>query len=398
MLALEKVAQRYMDDPAQFSAMLAELLLVDDADAIQQDWLNCHWDDPRAINLLVDINDFWGRCPQPLGTFLQDRWDKDDTAWHFFVDSDLIDGDPALAARIYQQLAREGHTEKVLETMWCLQHSRESDHYADIMMPDLVNRAALSADLLRLWHRYGPVDGVGDRAIGQLLHVLRCANSPMRGDAVRVVQRLQIMHMPRLVGALVQLAAAPTECDSRRARRILVRVSDTHLGVRIAKELPGVPWHAYMARFHHRTLWHMLDYMLEQREVPTMQALWSTYMGIGLDVGLFTRLVCLGVQVEAPCALLQEAPDGVHAAIYYMHVRGEIPSVGLFHWAHREWPAALQVLSVHPAIRRELNWARRRVLLLTLMRRAGTATGTATCTLGRLEDCEAIWPVVMGFM
>jgi hypothetical protein len=390
---LDALGEEYLEDPAIAPQLLHALLHCDDADAIDQAWLNRHWDDPRAINLLVDIHDFWGRCPQPLGTFLQDRWDKNDTAWHFFVDSDLIDGDPALAARIYQQLAREGPTDKVLETMCGLRHSPESDHYADIIMPGIINRADASPDLLRLWHRYGPVDGVGDRAIGGLLRALDCA--PMRGDAVRVVQRLQMMHLPRLIGALVQLAAAPTGCDSRRARRILVRVSDTHLGVRIAKELPGVPWCAYMASFHHRTLWHMMDYMLEQREVPTMQAMWNTYMGIGLDVGLFTRLQCLGVQVEAPSAIGTDPPAGVHAAIYYMHVRGvPPPDISLFHWAHREWPAALQHLSRHPAIRRELNWARRRGLLLALVRRYGTATGT----LGRLQDCEAIWPVVMGFM
>jgi hypothetical protein len=105
-------------------------------------------------------------------------------------------------------------------------------------------------------------------------------------------------------------------------------------------------------------------------------------MGIGLDVGLFTRLVCLGVQVETPCALAGDAPAGVHAAIYYMHVRGvPPPDMGLFHWARR-------------AICRELNWARRRVLLMPLVR----ATGAAKGTLGRLQDCEAIWPVVLGFM
>jgi hypothetical protein len=408
---LQALGARYMDEPAVAPQLLEALLRIDDADAIDQAWLNCNWADFRAINLLVEIHGCWNRHPTPLGDFMQACWGRNDTAWHYFVDIDVLDHDPALARLIYQRFAHEGPTDQVLETMGGLRNSLESDHYADLIMPDLINQGMREnparGDLLRLWRRYGPVNGVAQAAIGalKLLLVLGavdsakpCLHVDLPKEAVRVVECLPRSQLPSLLPALVRLASSCSSA-SRRARRMLVVVSDTHLGVLIAHALPGVPWHAYMARFHRRTLWHMLDYMLEQREVPTMQALWNTYMGIGLDVGLFTRLVCLGVQVETPCALAGDAPAGVHAAIYYMHVRGvPPPDISMFHWAQREWPAALQVLSRHPAICRELNWARRRGLLMPLVRATGAATGTATGTLGRLHTCEAIWPVVMGFL
>ena len=95
---LDALGEEYLEDPAVAPQLLHALLHVDDADAIDQAWLNRHWDDPRAINLLVDIKDCWNRLPAPLGDFMQACWDRNDTnEWHYFVDIDVLDGDPTLA-------------------------------------------------------------------------------------------------------------------------------------------------------------------------------------------------------------------------------------------------------------------------------------------------------------
>jgi len=422
MSALAELGPRYMTDPTVAPQLLHALFHVNDAEkVINQAWLDCNWSHPLARNFLVDVNDCWDRHPEPLRDFIEVCHAADDPAWHYFADIDVFEDDPALAQVIYSRFAYEGPTDDVLGTMLRLRGSLESDHYADIIMPELVNlrmrTGTCSSALLKLWRRYCVTDGVDEAAIGALKPLLTgdlYSYPDAANDAVRVAECLRIGQLPQLVPALVCLAAGEIGNASRRARRLLVAISDTHLGVRIARAIQdtGAPWHTYMARLHLRTLWHMMDFMLRVQAVGTMQLMYNTHPMIAVDYGLFTRILCLDpmdprgqpVQTYGPLRL---PPATVHHAIYHMAVEGvPPPDMGLFHRAHREWPDAFQALARAPAINRELKWTRRKGLLLamamTLRRDAERCLlrdrrGGVPALLA-LAAHEAVWPCVLAFI
>ena len=415
MSALADLGPRYMADPTVADQLLHTLFFVDDAEnVIDQAWLDCHWEHPAARNFLIDINDCWNRQPEPLREFIKVCHAADDPAWHYFADIDVFEDDPTLAQLIYSRLAHEGPTNEVLETMLRLRGSLESDHYADFIMPELINVRTrvdtCSAALLKLWRRYCVTDGLDGTAIAALKPLLAGDGVTYPGcadDAVRVAECLRIGQLPQLVPALVRLAAGEIGNASRRARRLLVAVSDTHLGVRIARAIQdtGAPWHTYMTRLDLRTLWHMMDFMLRVQAVGTMQAMYNARPATAVDYGLFTRILCLDpmdplrqpVDMRAP---VDPAPATVHAAIYYMAAQGvPPPDMGLWNQAWHEWPQVFKALARAEAINRELKWTRRKGLLVPMAmchplrdRRGGSPV------LKALATHEAIWPCVLQFI
>lgn len=415
MSALAELGPSYMTDPTVAPQLLHALFHVNDAETvIDQAWLDCHWRHPLARNFLVDVNDCWDRHPEPLREFIEVCHAADDPAWHFFADIDVFEDDPALAQVIYSRFGYEGPTDDVLGTMLRLRGSLESDQYADIIMPGLVNMrthtGTCSSALLKLWRRYCVTDGVDEAAIGALKPLLKGGGlypyPDAADDAVRVAECLRIGQLPQLVPALVCLAAGEIGNASRRARRLLVAVSDTHLGVRIARAIQdtGGPWHTYMTRMHLRTLWHMMDFMLRVQAVGTMRAMYDARPATAVDYGLFTRILCLD---PAACRLVRApvdpVPDTVHTAIYYMAALGvPAPDMELFHRALREWPDAFQALARAPAINRELKWARRKGLLVPMAMAAARCPlrdrrGGVSALLA-LATHEAVWPCVLQFI
>jgi len=413
-LALGRLGPEYMADPCVGRQLFEVLLRMPNAEkVIDQAWLDIRerWCNPDTIYFLVDVNDLWDRRPEPLRLFILELQGADIVAWHHFVDVGVFEDDPELAQLIYDRFSHEGPTNEVLQTMCCLRHSLESDHYADKVMAPLINRcmrdeAPCPANLLKLWRRYCVTDGVDDGAISLLAPLLAGGHyADAAKDAMRVVDCLKISQLPIVLGAVVELAAASVHADaSRRARRLLVAVSDTHVGVRIAYAIEhgNSSWLPYMARLHIRTLWYLMDYMAKHGAVTTMQSMYDAHPACAVECGLVTRLLCCTppVRSEMPLYVLQTYPAHVHTAIYYMFVNGKLPpDMKLFHQARRQWPAVFKTLCIAPAINCELKWARRKGLLVAMARCARLrARRGGHSVLLALAANEAIWPCVLKFI
>ena len=407
MERLGVLGPRYLADPSLAGEMMEALVCIDNAPAvINQAWLDCHWDYPDALRFLVDCYDCWGRQPEPLGDFFQACWARNDIVWHRFVDVDTIEDDAHLADLMYDRFALEGPTESVVRSMMYLRVSLDSDQYADDIMPQLINSGINGPNargLLKLWRRYGVTDHCGEAIVALNDHLA----GDLADDAVRAVECLRMKHLTCLMDSLSQLTGSASGIASRCARRLIVGASDTHYDRCVANAITQVPWHNYMTRFHPRTLWRMVDYMMEQGALRTMIDLWNAQPNHGLVRGLFTRIMAMNPAYSERAEIVETArldpfPTTMHTSIYYMYMRGmPPPAMQFFHDANRAWPDAVKALGRAPAIAREIKWARRKGLLVAMSTTPATARKKPRGPRGvltRLHEHPATWPVVFKYL
>lgn len=412
-----QAGERYLDDPTAAEDLVRALVAHSDpALLINQAWLNCHWDHPDAIELLVDISDIYGLAPEPLQEFMHVCWARNEPAWHHFLTLDLLEDQPGLAGQIYGRFVDEGPSDEVIDSMMFLQGTLDSDDYAKEIMPCMINRGMLSnpcAGLLKLWRRYGVCEGIEEPALIALSYKL--GRQELANYAIRVIECLKFRDIRPMLKNIAHLACNGPALDiaTRRARRVMVDVSTgmycKHVACAICAGAFG--WHAWMARLHHACQWRLLDYMRDHRAMDPMIDLMNTFPSSALRHGVFTRIMQMDPdyfeRADINHVPEETFPTSVHSAVHYMYMRGQPPpAIAFFYAALDMYPSAVQCIALRaPLVRCEVTWARRKLLLCAMAaanaaRPVKSVHGTKgpTDVLKVLTAHECIWPAVLQFL
>ena len=405
---LAAVGDDFLRDPAFAEELLYRLQQTTGAERlIRQEWLEGHWEHASVREILATIVDRWGRAPEPAFAFLQTCWQWNDVCWHQFVDCDMLD-DEVVGKAIYQRLQQEGPTANVLATMrWLGANVEKSDFFAKPIMADMVNKAAAQPprnlnDILRLWRHYGPLKGLHPAAYQMLKDAIPLPQYAYQ--AMRVVEYFAMKHVRPLLPDMAKLATgSSTQPGIVRARQLLMELSDSRWCKEVASAVGQAPWHRYVAHLHADTQWHLLDFLREHRALNVLADLLAAHGKEALLRGVLTRFLecyptqrqCWSMLVEMPPS---DLPLGCHDAVHYMYMRGR-PSPTFFHEALREFPDAVMAIARNAdQVRKEVTWARRKLLLCALA--AGKPTGhkRARRLEHMLQNCPQAWPVVMQFL
>ena len=410
------LGRAYLDDYALAPQLLEALVALPSGfaveHAIDQAWLNVHWDQPCVVKMLVDIADFWNRMPEPRCRFFETCWQRDDASWHHFIDFTIIEGgEDRLANLVYRQFLTEGPSDHVIDSLYFLSASLDSDRFADTIMVDIVNRGAIANPclaLLKLWRRYNVVEGLHDSTLVELTKLL--AIKHLANDAIRVVECLQLPEVSVMLPSVAALASHSSCQASRRARRILVNVSDTHLAPQLAHVVCTQRYHVFIRRLHYTTLMQkvMLAFLVSNGAIDVAICLWNDMPDTSLRHGVYTAIMEMDPgwmdrvkMVERP-DLVQAFPTSVHQAIYYMYMRGEPPpSAALFRSAYYANKNAVHAIAKRAhLVKHEINWMRRAGLLLALnaFARAQGAKKRQCTILTRLARAEYCWPSVFQYL
>ena len=413
------LGRQYVLDPSLVAKeLLCRLANHDEGGLlIEQAWLNCHWDNPDAIDFLVEISDIYGMAPEPLREFMHVCWARDEPAWHHFLTLDLLEDDPELAQHVFQRLAEEGPSDAVIDSLMFLQGSLDSDAYAEHIMPDLINAGMVDnvcVGLLRLWRRYGVCDGLHQDALQELRRAL---GQPLLANAaVRVVECLRFRDVRPMLPNVAFLACHGWDIATRRARRVLVEVSGGMYAKHVARAVCQQPWRSWMARLHPSCLWRLLDFMRDFRAMEPMTMLLNQFPVTALRHGVFTRIMEMSPDYfEREIIDHVDAapfPTSVHAAVHYMYMRGQPPpAISLFYKALEQHPDAVCCIAMRaPNVHREMTWARRKLLLCAMVaacRGRGKRTRPGCCTgkklprkgvLHALASHECVWHAVLQYL
>jgi len=411
--ALDQIGPLYLNDPRHAQELLNCLKDLDVAEAepiINQAWLDCHWHNLDCRDMLVKISDMFDRRPEPMLNFLVVCWNNDFEDWHHFIELDMLEEDE-LAIAIYARFDYEGPTEDVLDSMMFLRHDPDSDQFADPIMGRMIKRGmsapAVQTDLLKLWRRYGPSDACSSTSALTRLKTL--LPGEQGHDAIRVVECLKMREVRPMLPEIALLATGySTWPQSRRARRIMLDLGDSKYAKSVALAVRRQPWHAYVTRLNHKTLFHMLEYLRDNRAMTCLVDMFNrapTGRRLG---GVFTRVMecdpdsrelnSMRWEPQAECF-----PTDVHSAVYYMYMYGQPPpDVRLFHSALLWHPLAVENIAKRAhLVKAELNWARHRLLLCCMSRVIDSAKRPkipdSCCLLALARHTEA-WPVVVGFL
>ena len=414
------LGDRYLSDPSVAPYLLEKLVELPDGGAetcIDQKWLDIHWDQPCAIDMLVAITDFWDRQPEPLSCFLQTCWARNDPAWHHFIHINIVEddymygADGGLSHLMYQRFVAEGPTDDVIDSMYFLSASLDSDRFALPVLLDILNRGMVQnpcRKLLKLWRRYNVIYNVSDDAMTSLKAVL--TSDELANDAIRVVECLRMHDIPGLLPDVVALANSATCQASRRARRVLVGLSDSHLAKSLAHAVSDGPWHIYMRRFHYKTMMQrkMVAFLVQNNLIDVAVDLWNDLPATSLQHGVFTAILEMDpcwytrFRINERPDLVAYDPGTTDDIIYYMYMHGQPPpDQHMFRKALRSKPGAVQTIAMRaPLVKKELCWSRRRGLLMALC--ANTKTHLCKKAKGsvllRLASCEYCWPVVFKYL
>lgn len=415
LAGLAQLGPAYLADPALAPQLLEALIRCDDDGVpaetlINQAWLDCHWNSAEAVSMLMDINDFWDRGPEPLCRFMEACWARERPAWHHFIDIEDMEDNADFAAQVYARFSVEGPTDDVLSSMMYLSRSLDCDRYAVPIMPDMINRGMRdnpTKNLLKLWRRYMVTDGIDDGAVRAIAVLL--ADDDLANNAVRVVECMRMRHIKPMLGAITALAGRPTGQAARRASRILVGLSDTPCAPDLARVICQYPMRPYVQRLGHRTLLQpaMQAYAKAHRAIDLLIDLWNVLPGATIISGGFTTVLEmeptwfeLGKMESRPDYV---PPDSAHGAIYHMHVRGTPPRHGYWNFqkTFHYFPEAVEVIAKRaPRVSREVKWARRGPLLASMASyNKMRSRRTQPCeVLSRLAHCECCWPVVFQYL
>jgi len=425
MRTLDQLGPLYLKDPGVAHELLAALKdlegqsMEEDWAAehiINQAWLDCHWDNPECRKVLVEISDCFGRQPEPMADFLEVCWANDFEDWHHFIELEMVD-DARLATKIYQRFDHEGPTVDVLESMMFLRDNVASDIYADPIIAGMINSGmryvtsnALIVLLLKLWRRYGPVGGINNNALKVLKTRLVGETSH---DAIRVVECIRMREVRPMMDEIAVMATKPVGQASRRARRIMLDLSDGRYAKNIAHAARKAPWHSYLTRINHRALIYMLEFMRDNRSIVPMVGLFNAYPRNAMVHGAFTHIMECDPDWNERSIIDAEFqgdafPTSVHSAVYHMYMWGEPPpAIQFFHYALRDYPRAVENIAKRAhLVKREVTWARRKLLLCCMAKASGALEESRACKYGKVAaapECmlaryPEAWPVVMGFL
>lgn len=412
-----RAGERYLHDPTTAEDLVRALVAHwDPAHLIDQAWLNCHWDHPDAIELLVDVSDIYGLAPEPLQEFLHVCWARNELKWHHFLTLDLLEDKPGLAGQIYSRFVDEGPSDEVVDSMMFLQGSLDSDDYAKEIMPYMINRGMLSnpcTGLLKLWRRYGVCEGIEEPALIALRYKL--CNPKLANYAIRVIECLKFRDICPMLDCIVKLACygPALEIATRRARRVIVEVSTgrycKHVARAICAEANG--WYPWMTRLHHACQWRLLDYMRDHRAIEPMIDLMNTFPSSALRHGVFTRIMQMDPDYFERADINDMSPEtfpiSVHSAVHYMYMRGQPPpAIAFFYAALDMFPDAVGCIAQRaPLVRCEVTWARRKLLLCAMAAANSTRPVKSVHCIGGTADVlkvltahECIWPSVLQFL
>lgn len=368
----------FLSDHTVADELLEALLEAPDAERIiNQAWLDVHWEHSNVRDVLTAICDLWDRVPEPTVDFLQVCWCHNDDRWHNFLSHDMLECHHT-ACELYRRFDREGPTERVIDSLMFFRALDESDRYAQPIMAKMINRHAQGdaflEDAFHLWYRYGPLRGLTSDAFDMLEDGLRCKATAYR--AMRVVEIIEMKHVKQLLPTLAKLAAgSSTQPGVVRARHLIIDLSVTRHRKLVARAIRKAPWHNYLAHVPREALWYLVDYMRENRAMGVLSDMLSAVPDICVTRGVFTafmacqptrreRMTIYGMPKYAPL------PTCTHQAVYYMYMRGEAPPT-LFHDALRGHPEAVHAIARDaPLVRKEVTWARRKLLVCCLARGA----------------------------
>lgn len=408
-----QLGERYMQNPSVANQLLHALIHHNDgALLIEQRWLNCHWDNPHALQFLVDISDVYGMAPEPLREFFHVCWARNEHRWHHFLTLDMLEEDPELAEQMYTRFATEGPTDAVIDSMMFLQGSLDSDVFAADVISDIVNRGMLEnpcTGLLKLWRRYGVCEGLLPPTMQALSAAL---NKPSLANlAVRAIECLKFRDIKPMLGQITALACKGTSWDiaTRRARRIIVDVSSGIYCKHVARAICTHHWQSWMTRLHYACQWRLLDHMCATRAIDPMIDLMNTFPASSIRHGVLTRILQMKPDYFERADMHEVPPDSfptsVHAAVHYMYMRGQPPPVrAYFYVALDLYPDAVHFIAAHaPKVQCEVKWARRKLLLCALVehnarRHAKTTKLASSRLLHTLAAHECVWPAVMQFL
>jgi len=420
MVDIAELGARYLKDPSVANDLLRALVDVVDrvanpGEMIEQEWLNCHWDEAGTISFLVDISDIYDRHPEPLNEFMRVCWECDEPQWHHFINLETLETDTALSQQYYRRFLLEGPTNEVIDSMLFLRASLDSDRYADAVITDMVVRGMAEnpcIGILKLWRRYAVNYGVEPAALETLAQML-LGDTRLAPYAIRVVECLRFRDVLPMLDQVANLASYPNGIGGCRARRIVKGISDGLFTKEVAAAVRKQPWHPYVDDLNDSCMWRMLGYLRDSGAMTTLARLFNLYPSTAVGRGVFTHIMeCDPTSAERVHLFAWPAdtfPTSMHAAVYYMHMRGQPPqAIQFFYEAVRRYPMAVEcIASRAPLVRREVTWARRKLLLCCMARatreveknnKMMRGAGVRVPLLRMLADNQCVWHSVMKFM
>ena len=368
---LQQVGDAYLADPSRCWDLLSALSREPDERCVSQSWLNAHWHVHTSRRFLTAVYEGWKRRPEPFGKFLDVCWANNCEDWHDMLDADVIEDDPALAAKIYRRFQAEGPTVPVQRSMIRLLHA--GDYYAVDMVANMVRvgmARAPSLHLLRLWQHYSTCCDIGGAAV--LGGLATCLSTPeLTEAAMKVVYRLSDRQIAEhLLDAIAAVSAGNLSMNVKaKARRVLRRLSWGSYCQHVADAVQRTPFSFVLVdQLSTDCKYQMGAYLRDNNQVLQLLHLYENSPYKAVSKGLFTHLLELSCWPETNKLQCLPLATCAHTALYTMCALG-IPLAYYIGELARTYPKALETASHFlPAVAKAYKWQQRRVLLCSLQR------------------------------
>ena len=373
--SLSAVGADYVRDVRHAKALYRALCQTPDERLLEQRWLQVHWHERSARNLIQEASSEWNRHPEPLGEYLRFCWEHNYAEWHGMLDDYVLEQDPKLAAAIYQRFRVEGPTAAVQCSM--LRLSYIGDMYALPMVGDMVRQGMAqqpSAPLLQLWYRFHPVCPISDRET--VLCLSHCLKGPLHFDAVKVVERLDYdVVAAYIVQPLAHLAATMSNEAAHRARRILRRMSHCAHQRTVADAVVQTPFcEKLVTPLSMDCKFHLLAYLRDNQQPCLLERIFLQNPLRAVLSGVHTYLLELGCDGCYSACPFMPLVTCAHTALFHMCRYGTVLHSYMDELARNHRKAIARAAEFVPAIAaslRESKWRQRRVLMCALTRAAG---------------------------